>query len=302
MSTTIRNYGLIRSNLKSNTPKVVFTKKHVKKLRTVKPKSLDTFNVESNLPSNLISALANINQGSINSCSANACAYMLAFDEIKQNNTMIFFPSRLFIYYATRMIEGSTGQDAGAQIQDLFTALTQYGACDEHNWIYDINQVTVAPPTSAFTEAKNFSSIQYAYIDLSEDNTVTDKINHLKNVLLSGYPFIFGFEVYSSFETETVTLTGMMPIPASTDTYIGGHCVVGVGYDDTKQCMLVKNSWGSSWGINGYFYMPYNFIGNPIYAFEFWVTEKVSNPNSVPNWSASDINPSNYSLNCFCIR
>src|ERR1035441_7421720 len=31
-----------------------------------------------------------------------------------------------------------------------------------------------------------------------------------------------------------------------------GHCIVIIGYDDTKQAWLIRNSWGTGWGTNGY--------------------------------------------------
>lgn len=41
-------------------------------------------------------------------------------------------------------------------------------------------------------------------------------------------------------------------------TYDFGHAVLLVGYDDDNQCFKVKNSWGKSWGEDGYFRIAYN--------------------------------------------
>ena len=85
-----------------------------------------------------------------------------------------------------------------------------------------------------------------------------------------GYPFVFGFTVLSSFETQEVADTGVMPMPADGDKQLGGHAVCCVGYDDDKQCFVVRNSWGSSWGDGGYFYMPYKYMTDSGLASDFW--------------------------------
>ncbi len=39
------------------------------------------------------------------------------------------------------------------------------------------------------------------------------------------------------------------------------HCVVFLGWDDATQKWIIKNSWGTGWGTNGYAYPPYT--GDP---------------------------------------
>ena len=83
--------------------------------------------------------------------------------------------------------------------------------------------------------------------------------------------------VYSSFESEELAATGMMPMPSAEDLAqgpIGGHALCAVGYDDSKQAFIIRNSWGPYWGLSGYFYMPYAYIANPSYASDFWMIEK----------------------------
>jgi len=86
-------------------------------------------------------------------------------------------------------------------------------------------------------------------------------------------PVIFGFCVYSSFEGDQVAQTGVMPMPAPNEQVLGGHCVVAVGYDDMKQMVTVRNSWGTGWGQSGYFEMPYAFIFDPDYTSDFHAIE-----------------------------
>ena len=81
----------------------------------------------------------------------------------------------------------------------------------------------------------------------------------------------------------------MMPMPTPDENVAGGHAVCAVGFDDNKQAFIVRNSWGTSWGANGYFYMPYAFISNEEYASDFWVVKGVSNPTNVPSYTPDDL-------------
>ena len=58
------------------------------------------------------------NQCELGSCTANAIAAAYEFDEIKQNEELLFIPSRLFIYYNEREMEDTTNMDSGAEIRD----------------------------------------------------------------------------------------------------------------------------------------------------------------------------------------
>lgn len=92
----------------------------------------------------------------------------------------------------------------------------------------------------------------------------------MKQTLATGYPFVFGFSVYESFESHTVAKTGIVPMPNKTEHLLGGHAVMAVGYDDNKQTFIVRNSWGTTWGNQGYCYMPYDYLSNPTLASDFW--------------------------------
>jgi C1A family cysteine protease len=56
-------------------------------------------------------------QGQLGSCTAKGIAGAIDFDQHKQG-TKEFTPSRLFIYYNERVIEGTVKQDSGAQVRD----------------------------------------------------------------------------------------------------------------------------------------------------------------------------------------
>ena len=95
-------------------------------------------------------------------------------------------------------------------------------------------------------------------------------LNQMKGCIASGYPFVFGFSVYSGFEKESVAETGELNMPSPKETLLGGHAVVAVGYDDSTQRFIVRNSWGKSWGIKGYFTMPYTYLADSNLADDLW--------------------------------
>ena len=189
-------------------------------------------------------------QGQLGSCTANAIGGAIEFDQLKQK-TNAFVPSRLFIYYSERVIEGTVSQDSGAQIRDGIKAVATIGAPPETDWPYDITKFAHQPPQAAYTDAKKDIVASYA--------RVVQNLAQMQGCLASGYPFVFGFTVYESFESEAVAQTGKVPMPASGEKTMGGHAVCAVGYDDGKRVFIVRNSWGASWGMKGYFTIPYEY-------------------------------------------
>ncbi|HTJ49431.1 MAG TPA: C1 family peptidase [Cyclobacteriaceae bacterium] len=205
-------------------------------------------------------------QGALGSCTANGIAGALEFDQMLQGEKP-FVPSRLFIYYNERDMEGSVDYDSGAEVRDGIKSVARQGACDEVEWPYDINKFTMKPSAKCYTDAVNHKAISYA--------KVTQSAAQLKSCLASGYPVVFGFTVYESFESEEVAQTGNAPMPGTDESILGGHCVVAVGYDDASQRFICRNSWGTSWGIQGYFTLPYAYILSSDLASDFWTIRKV---------------------------
>jgi len=295
-----RTYGYIKS--KEDPRDLLISFKNTKTSQTLKTsteknnddiKPILIFNLAKILTDTQLQALSQIDQGELGSCTANAIAYAYAFDEIKQKNSEIFLPSRLFIYYNERLIEGTVDSDSGAELRDGMKVINQYGVCDEHLWIYDPTKFAVKPPDNIYREAKKAKAIKYYRIDLSSDQAPEDRVNHLKRALINGFPFVFGIMVYESFESDQVAFTGIVPMPQSGEQLLGGHAVCAVGFDDTQDngYFIVKNSWGPNWGINGYFYLPYGYVADPNLASEFWIVQTVTNPKDITNYSPNDIFP-----------
>lgn len=206
-------------------------------------------------------------QGKLGSCTANAIGFLYHFDELKQNTDSIFIPSRLFIYYNEREMEGTVKKDSGAEIHDGIQSVCTQGVCSEHLWPYLIQRFNVKPLETCYKYAHDHKGLRY--------HAIQHDINHFKLALMHGYPVAFGFKVFESFENHYVAMTGLMSMPTKDEKCLGGHAVALVGFDDTKKMFIARNSWGEEWGDKGYFYMPYEFIKNKNYTSDFWIIEKI---------------------------
>jgi C1A family cysteine protease len=206
-------------------------------------------------------------QGSLGSCTGCAIAGAVQFIRHKANQTPDFIPSRLFIYYNERVMERTVSVDSGAQIRSGIKSVAQQGVCTEDTWPYDIAKFAQKPTAAAYREAAQHKIVSYARL--------AQVATQLKGCLADGYPFIFGFTVYESFESDAATTTGVIPMPGSTEKVIGGHAVVGAGYDDAEQRFLIRNSWGSDWGDGGYGTMPYAYLTDDNLSDDFWVIRLV---------------------------
>lgn len=204
-------------------------------------------------------------QGTLGSCTANALGAAFQFGQIKQAIPN-FIPSRLFIYYNERVLINSVLSDSGAFIRDGIKTMNQQGICNEREWPYVISQFTVKPPAALYKKA--ITNQVLSYMRLTNSN-----LGQLQSCLFEGFPFVFGFTVYQSF--ETIGKNGMMPMPAPSEQRLGGHAVMAVGYDDAKKVFIVRNSWSSAWGDQGYFYMPYSYITDANRADDFWTIRLV---------------------------
>jgi C1A family cysteine protease len=208
-------------------------------------------------------------QGQIGSCTANALVGGMNFLEIKDKKNAAIMLSRLFVYYNERRLEGSTAQDAGATLRDGMKALSTWGVCKENLWAYISNLVTHKPNVQAYSEGLNRKITSYFAL-----NNVLD----MKNCLASGYPFVGGIQVYDSFESDAVALTGVVPYPnVDTEELLGGHAVLFVGYNDAKDVFIGRNSWGTGWGQKGYFTIPQRFLADADLADDFWTIRKGNN-------------------------
>lgn len=219
-------------------------------------------------------------QGQIGSCVGNAAAAAVVCQQMKQARPQDT-PSRLAIYYGARELLGTINQDSGCYIRDAFKVLAKVGAGSETLWLYKTTKFKTKPPSSYFVAAEKQQAVKYERVQQTADQ--------MKASLAAGVPIEIGFTVYDSFGSG-VALDGIAQLPEKGERTRGGHAVLIVGYtNDLKavhsygtklklpsfakkisEWFIVRNSWGTAWGDNGYFYMPSTYLTNPDLSADLW--------------------------------
>ncbi len=233
-----------------------------KKINMVSKQKLPTKYSITNLPQIL-------DQELLGSCTANAASNALRI-LLRKNSKPEFQPSRLFIYWMTRLLHNTINVDSGASLRYTMKSISKNGACDEEIWIYDIKKFMIKPSDEAINDALPHR-IGFKYY------SVQPNLNTIKNALFQGFPIVCGIMVYTSFESDEVTKTGIVQIPnISKEELLGGHAILMISYDDEKKEFGFMNSWGTWWGNNGFFTLPYGYIFNNNLAFDFWAIQYFS--------------------------
>lgn len=213
-------------------------------------------------------------QGNIGSCGPHTACADVVFAALKQQNlSSCPMPSRLFTYYTTRMIMGTTNYDSGVDNRSLVKSLAQYGWCDETMWPYNTAKFRQTPPQECFQQAKSRRISQYL--------AVSQSLEDMQTCLAGGDPFIFGFSVYESI--YSVESTGNIPYPKRSERMVGGHDVLVTGYDTQLGVFFIRNSWGPNWGRGGMGTIPMSYATNPNLASDFWTVRHSALPDVSPD-------------------
>ncbi len=221
------------------------------------------------------------NQKKLGSCTANAAAGVVEYFQRRAFGKHIDC-SRLFIYKATRNLMGATG-DTGAWLRTTMGALVHCGAPPEKYWPYtdEIPDFDVEPSAFIYALADEFEALKYFCHDPLGKNVPPEVVlTRVKGFLAVGIPSMFGFFGFPSFGHTDVK--GGIPYPCPGEKAEWGHAIVAVGYDDGKKitntkcrkvkttgALLIRNSWGTGWGDDGYGWLPYDYVLNKL-ALDFW--------------------------------
>lgn len=207
-------------------------------------------------------------QGRLGSCVAQAVVGMAEYLERRTYQKHID-ASRLFVYKMARQLDGLQG-DSGAYIRTAMKALRLFGAPPERYWPYDVARFDEDPPGFAFALGQNWQALSYLRLDINDRSRI-ECLNVMKRLIQYHLPVVFGFRVYS-FGNED----GEFPMPEPGQSAYGGHAVLAVGYDNdrvidkSRGALLIRNSWGTKWGQDGYGWLPYDYVTKYLSA-DFWV-------------------------------
>lgn len=245
------------------------------KLYSARPKRVSADQVPRRT-NNIATAPSAVDQEDIGSCVGNATSTHLLHIAINQGIKDAEQPSRLFIYYNTRVMEGNKNNDTGCCIRNAIKVVSHLGAPPESLWPYVPSKFAKCPPLNAYREARKHQALEYFRVDWAN-------LTEIKQCLAGGHGFVFGFSVFESFMSEATAHSGGMQVPEEGELCHGGHAVYGLDYDDDAIFpgwpgpggVLVQNSWGTDWGIKGRFWMPYSVITSPTLSDDFWTIRKV---------------------------
>lgn len=204
-------------------------------------------------------------QGAEGSCTAHALTGALEVLE-KIDGLPVTQMSRQFLYHnELAQAQIIVLLDRGSQIKTGIKCLAKQGCCREELWPYVAGGYRKRPSVDCYADGLRHQITRYQRLDTLDD---------MRSCLSEGFPFVFGFSVYESFESADVAKSGVCPMPSKGEKLLGGHAVLAVGHDDAIGRFTVRNSWGPGWGMDGYFTMPYDYLGNKNLAADFWTIKR----------------------------
>lgn len=210
-------------------------------------------------------------QLNLGSCSSNAVSLMFRFVD-RKDLLADFNPSRLALYYEARAMEGDQSLDNGSVIRDNIQVAVNAGLSPEADWPYDTSKVFTPPSQAALSDAKAHEATAYLSVGINLDE--------MKGCLAAGYPFVIGLVTYENFQSTETLNTGDVQMPVGAQT--AGHAVCVVGYDDALQRLRFRNSWGTRFGAQGDFTLPYAYATDGSLAFDVWTIRQVTGLSPIP--------------------
>lgn len=212
------------------------------------------------------------NQSSLGSCTCWALGYYYkTFQEWKERGWDITDPSHQFSpSFLYNQLNG--GANYGSFVDDVLLMIEQYGVCTMSDMPYTTNY-TVYPDRNDYLNSMNYRSQTSHY-------TLLGDLTQLKQHISNGEIAVFHIYVYDNFYSISSSQQ-FYAVSLQSGTNRGGHVVTVVGYDDSivtpdgYGAFRCVNSWGTSWGDKGYWWITYQAIKYTTYVpvQRFWWSE-----------------------------
>ena len=210
-----------------------------------------------------------VDQGNIESCVPTCISTIYYYLTMKQSNYLNFRISRLYLYYQVRKLYDNVSTDDGSSIKDCINILHKDGIVPEFLYPYITSKVFNNPSDFLDRYSRFCKCLGFKNISRKE----------IKQKLLQDHPILCGIKLFDSVYSDEVKNTGIIKFSEEYDKILGGHCIILIGFDDDKKHYKFINSWGVSWGDNGFGYLPYDYIKNIKLSNEFYIIKKISNPS-----------------------
>lgn len=205
-------------------------------------------------------------EGALATCTASALAGAVEYLVARASGRHVDV-SRMFLYYNQRLWANRVQQDQGGSLRDGIRVLHRLGVPAERDWPFSLDLLAVAPPARVYEAARRHRVVGYHRVPLDLDS--------IRGCLAGGIPIAFGTHIWRSF--TAVGIEGLIPLPRVGDSPEGRHALLLVGYSDREQLVIVRNSWGTDWGNQGYGYLPYKYLLNPAWTHTLWAVRTHAN-------------------------
>jgi C1A family cysteine protease len=217
-------------------------------------------------------------QQDLGTSSAHACIALLQYFERRATGQVVA-PSRLFLHANALRLSGSDSARGGAGLRVTMKAAIKFGLPPERFWPYDPASLSRVPDPYLYSFNTEYRDIRYVRVD-GVMQSGGETLERVKSLLAGGFSCVLGFGVPSSLTNDPE-----IPFPTRFDSIRTGHAVTAVGYNDelrirsTRGALLIRSSWGSKWGQDGYGWLPYRYVTDHL-AADIWTTLR-------PKWMRS---------------
>lgn len=237
------------------------------------------------------------NQGELGACTVFAMVgvYEYLLKKLQMEKTDL---SEHFVYYNVSV--GSDGEpvDDGSSLFAVATSMSEHGICLEELCRYD--STLSRPSQEAYEEAQNHLVKKVKNVPIGADQTANHKA--ITSALAEGYPVIISLKLYDSFGTG---IRGFVSRPTPEEKQQdkhGNHAMVLCGFSDEEKVYIVRNSWGTDFGDQGYCYIPYSYVDDSAFCNQACIITHIAESEKLDGWGEQHVQKVSFSTTDASIR